>query len=54
MADFVAVLVGILINNSYKALFFNHSFKLTALYKQLITKTTLTYISANKTLIIVA
>ena len=28
--------------------------KLTALYKHLITKTTLTYISANKTLIIVA
>ena len=30
------------------------SVKLTALYKHLITKTTLTYISANKTLIIVA
>ena len=28
--------------------------KLTALYKDLITKTTLAYISANKTLIIVA
>ena len=43
----------IIINNSYKVIFSNQSFKPTALYKQLMTKTALTYISTHRTLNIV-
>ena len=48
----IIIIIIIIINNSYKR-YSLIRVKLTALYKHLITKTTLTFISANKTLIIV-
>ena len=47
------IIIIIIIKNLIKHYFLTRV-KLAALYKHLITKTTLTYISANKTVIIVA